>query len=238
MSIQRRRYTGKLSPKKSKNFVSCQSENYCELGQEEESFWTAQITDINKPNFVLDINIFGTIADLSAPETISFLNFLHSIRDNMDEIDGIYLNISSYGGSLDTCIAIYNLLRAFNVPIFTIGNSVVFSAGALLFMLGDKRITYPNTHYLFHSGKLDGYMNNENIYNFKTYIEIMNKKSKNIQLEILSEYLSNDILDKIESGIDVYFSDEEMINLGLADCYVYQLSDEEKEEKCCSQCEK
>ena len=189
---------------------------------EEESykkFWATESTDISFPAYVLDLSLFGNIPYIDDPQTIELIMFLLDIQRNADMYCSIVLNIHCcYGGSVDTMLFIYNVLESLNIPLYTIGNAIVYSAAADLFMLGTERYLYPNTRLLFHSSFYENLSGTDvNIYeNVRSHRAIFarmyDKKLKNL--------LDKDRFDQMMSGMDVYLDTDEAVKLGIATGYI------------------
>lgn len=66
------------------------------------------------------------------------------------EYDHLTLVICSYGGSLDACMALIDMMRGSKLPVHTVGLGCIASAGLLAFMAGKHRIVTPNTGIMSH----------------------------------------------------------------------------------------
>jgi ATP-dependent Clp protease protease subunit len=66
--------------------------------------------------------------------------------------EDIRVFIDSPGGDADAGYAIFDTIRFVNPNVYTIGMGLVASAGALILLAGDKdrRLAFPNSHYLIH----------------------------------------------------------------------------------------
>jgi len=62
----------------------------------------------------------------------------------------ITLHVNSEGGVYSDTMAIYDALRLSPCPIVTLGMGECSSAGLILFMAGDLRLSYPSTRYFYH----------------------------------------------------------------------------------------
>lgn len=62
----------------------------------------------------------------------------------------ITVHINSEGGVYSDTMAIYDTLRMSSCPIVTLGMGECSSAGLILFMAGDLRLSYPSTRFFYH----------------------------------------------------------------------------------------
>jgi ATP-dependent protease ClpP protease subunit len=127
----------------------------------------------------------------------------------------VYLHITTCGGSLYDVLYAYDVIKNSQVPIYTICEGYVASAGTILSIAGHKRIMTANTNYLIHqmtSGIFGTYENiKDHMYNSDF---LMNKLTK-IYLEnskmtkkMLTELMKKDILYGIEECMKYGLIDE------------------------------
>lgn len=79
-------------------------------------------------------------------EVIKKIHFL----EKKDKKKPIKLNISSYGGSVYDMFALIDAIENSSCQIHTIATGKVMSAGAIIFVCGDKRFITKNTRVMFH----------------------------------------------------------------------------------------
>ena len=91
--------------------------------------------------------ISGEINKESAERIIRSLLMLEAAGDGP-----IKVFIDSPGGDADTGYAVFDMIRFIKPDVYTIGMGLVASAGALILLAGDKdkRLAFPNSHYLIH----------------------------------------------------------------------------------------
>lgn len=59
----------------------------------------------------------------------------------------------SYGGQLDTCFALIDVMSISKTPIYTYNMNACMSAGAVIYINGHKRFAMPKSTVLFHQGE-------------------------------------------------------------------------------------
>ena len=159
------------------------------------------------------IKIFGEINEPDDP-------YVQQIFDILSDPTLIHIDvvINSIGGSWNTAIMLYNILRQIGLSqictVRTIGFGSVFSAGQLIFMQGQERIAQYGTNFLFHCTRTDlGYDSSINSYN---YLEKHTKTVKRIMKALLKNYFSEEELKQmIEMSKDVYIDELEALERGI-----------------------
>lgn len=68
----------------------------------------------------------------------------------MEPDEPITIHINSEGGVFSDTMAMYDALRLSPCPIVTLGMGECSSAGLILYMAGDLRLSYPSTRYFYH----------------------------------------------------------------------------------------
>ncbi|MCP3980251.1 MAG: hypothetical protein GY716_13180 [bacterium] len=96
-------------------------------------------------------------------DSIAYISFCARIRpDSVERLiracseqvalgtERVYMAISSPGGSVDSALAAYNLLRGMPFHLVTHNVGSVDSMGNVLFLAGDERYACPNSSFMFH----------------------------------------------------------------------------------------
>jgi len=122
--------------------------------------------------------------------------------------------IDSPGGDVDAGYAIFDMIRFVKPEVYTIGMGLVASAGALIILAAPKerRLGFPNSHYLIHQ-PLSG------IRGVATEIEIHAKELEKLRLKLnllISEETGQDIT-KVgkDTDRDFWMNAEESKEYGL-----------------------
>ncbi|MCD6396899.1 MAG: ATP-dependent Clp protease proteolytic subunit [Spirochaetaceae bacterium] len=128
--------------------------------------------------------------------------------------DPIKVFIDSPGGDVDAGYAIFDMIRFVKPEVYTIGMGLVASAGALIILAAPKerRLGFPNSHYLIHQ-PLSG------IRGVATEIEIHAKELEKLRLKLnllISEETGQDIT-KVgkDTDRDFWMNAEESKEYGL-----------------------
>ena len=126
----------------------------------------------------------------------------------------IYLHINSYGGCIFSALNAIDYIQSCTVPIYTIIEGAVASAGTLISVFGKKRYMRPNAHMLIHqlSSSCWGKMNE---------IEDEFINLKNLMVKIRSIYAERTTIPKKQLRRilkhDLWYTVEECIENGLVD---------------------
>lgn len=136
----------------------------------------------------------------------------------------IYVYIDSPGGDVDAGFAIFDTIRFINAPVYTIGMGLVASAGSLILLAAPKerRLGFPNSHYLIHqpSSGMKGVATDIEIH----AAEIAKTKEK-INKIIAEE--TGTSLDKVskDTDRDYWLNAEESVSYGLISRVISKRSD-------------
>jgi len=138
---------------------------------------------------------------------------LSCLKLNIDEIP-IYLHINSYGGSIFAGFAAIDIINSCKVPVYTIVEGAVASAGTLMSIVGKKRYIRPNAYMLVHqlSSSCWGKMNEiedefNNLKDLMERIKDIYKNHTSIPKKELNEILKHDL----------WFNSDKCLKNGLVD---------------------
>jgi len=125
----------------------------------------------------------------------------------------VTMYISSNGGELFEFIKLYDVISGSPFKLNTVAVGKAQSAGALLLLVGDKRMSYPNTTIMLHELAYDrGFAK---LHDQETFIEGSKKQQKVIsdlvkrrtKIKNVEEYLKD----------ENYHTPEEALKLGIID---------------------
>jgi ATP-dependent protease ClpP protease subunit len=126
----------------------------------------------------------------------------------------IYLHINSYGGCVFSALNAIDYIQSCQVPIYTVIEGAVASAGTLISVFGKKRYMRPNAHMLIHqlSSSCWGKM---------TEIEDEYINLKNLMVKIRAIYAERTTIPKKQLRRvlkhDLWYNVDECIENGLVD---------------------
>ncbi len=148
----------------------------------------------------------------------------HLLLLEAESKDPIKLMIDSPGGDADAGYAIFDMIRFIEAPVYIIGIGLVASAGALVLLAAPKerRMAFPNSHYLIHQ-PLSG------IRGVATEIEIHAKELEKLRTKInlLISLETGQKLERVEKDTDrdFWMNAEEAKTYGLISKVVTQRSE-------------
>jgi ATP-dependent protease ClpP protease subunit len=131
----------------------------------------------------------------------------------------IYLHLTTNGGSIHSAFSIIDCMNSLTLPIYTVIDGYVASAGTIISVCGTKRYMGKNAYMLIHELR-------SGVWGKMTYMEEEMSNFKKVQEHLMEIYvdktsLTQKKLIKILKK-DVEWNAEEAINFGLVDD-IYQL---------------
>lgn len=127
----------------------------------------------------------------------------------MDEPQPIYLHITTHGGGIHAAFSIVDCMSQISLPVYTIADGFVASAGTLITLAGEKRYITANAYMLIHElrsgvwGKMTSI--DEEYLNLKKVMDHITEfygKRTNISKKSLEKILTKDIIWNAEECID------------------------------------
>ena len=93
----------------------------------------------------LHLTFSGPVEDVTATRLMQQLDMILN-----PTVTGIYISMSTPGGSVNAGVMLHNYLRALPVPVTIHNIGQVDSIGNVVFLAGDKRYASPATSFLYH----------------------------------------------------------------------------------------
>lgn len=117
------------------------------LSPEEYTYWKAR----ENRTFYIDYEIDEYYNLVELGKVIIQMN-MEEKDIPKEELKPIYLWIYSYGGDLDQCNGLLDIIAASRIPIVTISMGVCMSAGFMLFLAGHRRYAFKHSNMMVHEG--------------------------------------------------------------------------------------
>ena len=168
------------------------------------------------------VTVYGDIDEERCFEALKGLLLYKSVycEESQELLDPVQMYISTWGGSAADMFSVYDLIRSMRgkVPVHTIGLGKVMSAGVVLLASGEKghRKIGANCRVMFH-GVQAGHAGT--IFNLENEMEEAKwTQERYIKALVKETNMSLGYLKKlIDRKLNVYFSAEEAVELGIAD---------------------
>lgn len=191
------------------------SENY--ISPEEYTYWKSR----ENRTFYVDYEIDETYELIELGKIIIQMN-MEEKDIPKEELKPIYLWIHSYGGDLEQCHAMIDIIEASRIPIVTVAMGVAMSAGFMLFLSGHKRYAFKHSNLMVHEGSAA----------FSGTAEQIEQAQKNYKKQIdgMKEYILSrtNIPEKVfnkNKTKDWYLTADELIKYSVADKLVISFDD-------------
>lgn len=124
----------------------------------------------------------------------------------------IYLHVTTDGGDIHAAFAIVDCIQSLSVPVHTVAEGFVASAGTLITLAGEKRYITPNSYMLIHELR-------SGVWGKMSVIEEEYNNLKKVMTHIIDFYHSRTRITKKELGKllvkDVIWNATETIEHGL-----------------------
>lgn len=148
-------------------------------------------------------------------DVIRFWNYIDRL-DNIpeDERIPIKIYIDTPGGDLDATFSIIDSIKLSKTPVWTITIGSGFSGGFFIGIVGDKRIGYPNSSYLFHEGSCQSGGDAHKYLQFGKFYETRLSYLKNIVLD--NTKITSDEYKKHRKD-DLYLDANTAVKYGVID---------------------
>jgi ATP-dependent protease ClpP protease subunit len=155
--------------------------------------------DANHIYFYSEVNRDAIYELISLINEIEEENKMLSFKMKIEPIP-IYLHISSYGGCVFSAFNVIDIIKACEVPIYSIIEGCAASAGTLMSVVCDKRFIRPSSYMLIHQlssgcwGKMCEIEDEvENLKDFMERIKSIYIENTKIPKKELTELLKHDL---------------------------------------------
>lgn len=115
---------------------------------EDYNYWEARESRI----FYIDWELDEVYNAVELSKIIIQMNMKEKDKPK-EELKPIYLFIHSYGGDLDQCHALIDIISCSRIPIITVAMGVAMSAGFMIFLAGHKRYAFKHSNLMVHKGQ-------------------------------------------------------------------------------------
>ena len=168
-----------------------------------------------------EVELVGEVSADSVNALIRQLRYLQS----EDPKAPITLYINSPGGSVDSGMALYDVMQAVSCPIRTVCVGLAASMAALLFVSGTERDMLPHSRLMIHDPLI--VQTGGSALKLKAVSDDL-METRQIIARVIAEH-SGKSMDEVlaKTASDSYFRAEEAIEFGLADQIITGLSDGE-----------
>ncbi len=136
----------------------------------------------------------------------------------------ITLYINSPGGSVDSGMALYDVMQAISCPIRTVCVGLAASMAALLFVSGAERDMLPHSRVMIHDPLI--VQTGGSALKLKAVSDDL-METRQIIARVIAEHSGKSMEDVLaRTASDSYFRAEEAIEFGLADCIITSLAED------------
>lgn len=154
------------------------------------------------------------VGDVDADSVNALIRELRYLQ-RQDPEGEITLYINSPGGSLDSGLALYDVLQAVSCPIRTVCMGLAASMAALLFISGNRRDMLPHSRLMIHDPLIP--QTGGSALRLKAVSDDL-METRQITAQIIAEHSGRSMEEVLEkTATDSFFRAEEAVAFGLAD---------------------
>lgn len=161
---------------------------------------------VEKEGKYVKFNLFEEFREIE-----EYLLIIKKLEDLSEKYNVIFVDINSQGGYLQTLTHLVNVIRKFDF-IITCNSSVCLSAGFTLWCLGDIRLSYPYSEFMWHRESW-GMFNKTG--SQKRYADHNEKIYEIFMKDIVSDVLTEEQI-KLGEETEVWLLGDEMIEKQIA----------------------
>lgn len=139
-------------------------------------------------------------------EPSCYVDMIHQIRI-AQPTDTVHIHLNTPGGDLTTGVQLINAIKASQGHVITHLESEICSLGSILFLAGEEMVVYDNCVMMFHNYST-GYAGKG--HEIASYVDATSKWYNNLMKDVCSPFLSDEELDRIIRGEDLWMQSEEI----------------------------
>ena len=154
------------------------------------------------------------VGDVDAESVNALVRELRYLQRQDPEAE-ITLFINSPGGSVDSGLALYDVMQALSCPIRTVCVGLAASMAALLFISGDRRDMLPHSRLMIHDPLIP--RTGGSALHLKAISDDL-METRQITAKVIAEHSGRSLEEVLEkTAADSFFQAEEAVAFGLAD---------------------
>ena len=169
----------------------------------QEGVSAPSIFAVEDSRMIYTVSITDNISDVFIYDEVLML------LENAEENDEIIFNIASYGGRLDSLLALRSGILSTKATVIGKLVSHACSAGGMLLLCCHDKIVYPNTTFHAHTASYGSYGKSADI---KTQVDFETKQIEKLVYDIYEGFLdAENEIPLLLDGKEFYFDAEETI---------------------------
>ena len=169
----------------------------------QEGVSAPSIFAVEDSRMIYTVSITDNISDVFIYDEVLML------LENAEENDEIIFNIASYGGRLDSLLALRSGILSTKATVIGKLVSHACSAGGMLLLCCHNKIVYPNTTFHAHTASYGSYGKSADI---KTQVDFETKQIEKLVYDIYEGFLdAENEIPLLLDGKEFYFDAEETI---------------------------
>ena len=169
----------------------------------QEGVSAPSIFAVEDSRMIYTVSITDNISDVFIYDEVLML------LENAEENDEIIFNIASYGGRLDSLLALRSGILSTKATVVGKLVSHACSAGGMLLLCCHNKIVYPNTTFHAHTASYGSYGKSADI---KTQVDFETKQIEKLVYDIYEGFLdAENEIPLLLDGKEFYFDAEETI---------------------------
>ena len=169
----------------------------------QEGVSAPSIFAVEYSRMIYTVSITDNISDVFIYDEVLML------LENAEENDEIIFNIASYGGRLDSLLALRSGILSTKATVIGKLVSHACSAGGMLLLCCHNKIVYPNTTFHAHTASYGSYGKSADI---KTQVDFETKQIEKLVYDIYEGFLDSESeIPLLLDGKEFYFDAEETI---------------------------